>query len=244
MIQADFTTFPVIQPINDSYPATINHYGPAKERFIYELGTFITNNDVQGIQKLIEQMNTLRKSNGNNRLDTRTSDYICYIHEQIRKEKNEQALRLIAPFLLERGRSFIFALGSYKHDYEEYYEEHKEKNEAKYQSLMKEYYCDMIQSQWDMDTILKDEKIIIKDIMLLKKYHLIETFSFLPLDIQNKILQKVEANNTETSSDNDFQEKIIAIKNIYQHCKEQEEAKKVANPIQKSAQEITPTSAI
>jgi hypothetical protein len=50
----------------------------------------------------------------------------------------------------------------------------------------------MMQSQWDMDVILQQKGIATRDIILLEKKNLFESWPFLPSDVQTKILQETE----------------------------------------------------
>ncbi len=210
----------------------INHYGPAREIFVYALDSFVKHRSPQGIEKMTEQMLTLRKKDGTINLDGRTSDHIRYVHERYRKENDEDAVCFMAPFLFASGRSFIHNLGQSRESYEWATKKTKEPS-ASYIAMRR---SQMEDAQWDMNAALRGRRIITQDIIFIKLNYLKESFPYLQKEIQAKILEEAEASfSADCTSKSmpsyysqcpceDFYEKLIIMREAHKDFKEKHAA--------------------
>jgi len=225
----------------------VGRYMPGRETFVYALDTFVKHDSQQGIAKLTEQIKALKEADSSFRLSKGTSNYIKGVRERLIERKQDDKIRLIAPFLLESGVSFIDELGKASRTYrdwnklskryggnekEQYYLMHSA-HSAYRTKQQREYEIKAVMEQprvIGLDLILSNENYVPKNTFL-KKY-----FSSFSSDMRTKILQAAERDYCDICQPDElltarskqacgkFQENLEGLREWHAASKEQEAA--------------------
>ena len=137
----------------------VEKYAPESEMFVYALDTFIKHDSHHGIAHITKQMRDLKESDARFRLTKGTSNYIKSVRERLIERKQADKIRLITPFLLASGTSFIDELGEATCHYQKA-RTHRDRYEERWA------YHEMHKRQYEMNAVIEQPKVIGLDLIL------------------------------------------------------------------------------